>query len=355
MPLDAFCTMIPQQIVTALRSPELIKIYLNDGKNKQTILLQETIENISFPAQLPVDAEQDSQNLATTGIIILPLSGGGRGPVINEGEVVSPGLLVSLLTDAISEAQLRPELNARLNNIPLTIPNRRSQEGYAAHNDVVILDRDWAGRLPRIALDVFGGTLQHRVETIVGGITYVEFPPQEIFYGHSGFTNGDRFTVKAAILEKVAPVVVNLNWTPAPVVGPPVTALTVNSVVTNTTLTCMGLRIQGLLSLARTAAYAVAGTMQAQILVDGGSWVTFAEIHWDFAATGNGTCSEKFDVMLAYDQAQHSYQFRGRMVVDSDEEINRQLTGSIQIFTVTEIGSGSVLSNDLLLKWACKD
>lgn len=341
--------------VKPVASHEPFHIHVLGQSVDPVILSQETLETIALPAMLPISHDNQIPDVTAAAMLVLPLSGGGRGPVINYGEVISPGLLLSLLTGALSETQLRPELNTRLNNIPLPIPNRRAQDGYAGHNDLVILDHDWAGRLPRIELNLSGGTLQHRIETQIDGITYVEFPPQELVYGHSGFVNGDRFTVKAAILEKVAPVVVDLSWAPAAVVGPPVTAVTASSTVTNTTLACMALRIQGMLSLARTAAYAVAGTMQAQISVDGGAWITFAEIHWDFAATGNGTCSEKFDVMLAYDRAQHSYQFRGRMIVDSDEEANRQLTGSIQISTVTEIGSGTVLSNDLLLKWACKD
>lgn len=353
-------TCVIEHSVTTARVPlNQPQIHVMDNLDEQIILIQETMEEISCPAQIQVSGEMSEKDIEAAGMLVFPFTGGGRGPVINYGETITIALLLSLLVDAISEEQLSEDLNARLDAIPSLRPNSKAQEGYASHNDLVILDHDWFGRPPKISLELSHGQLMKTTQTVVGidpdCITYVEVPEQEIIYGHTGFMLGNQFTVKAAIVGKEGHVTIPIDWAPDSITGPPVTNLTTLSPVFMTSEACIGMRIQGSLTVANTAAYEVSGTMYAQMSVDGGPWVDIAGLSWTFGADEATPVTEKFDTLVAYDQVQHTYQFRGRLVTDSNEEINRDLTGSIQVDTLTESGSGPVLSNALQLKWSCKE
>lgn len=323
------------------------------GTGAEQVLPFDQIGGIVYPVGGP--SQGHDANSLQHGVQILPLTGGGRGPVINNGEIITIGLLKSLLAGLLSETEFTEELKARLDKIPYTMPNTKNQTGYATHNDTIVLSHDWSGYPPQIDLELSQGVMTGITNSDVDGITYVEIPDQEIIFGHTGIVNDKQFTVKAAILEKSDPVVVPLAWSPANIVGPPITALTTISPSTNTTYNCMGLRVKGTLGLMNSDPYEVAGTMYAQLRVDGGTWVSIAAFHWHFAEQDSGSLTEDFDVIMAYDQGAHTYEFRGYLVTDSGDEASRQLTGSIQIATVGEIGSGTILSNDLQLKWSAKE
>jgi len=356
MPTLSF--IVDNQNIVACTPVEQARLYIKDGSNDYEIILQEELGNISFPVQLKINPITQKKIDSAAGIVVLPMTGGGRGPIINYGETITTSLLLELLQSAISSELFRPELVALLDNIPRPVPNSRVQRGYATHNDTIILNHDWSGRPPKIEISLSHGQIVKKTEklaTDIIGVDYVEIPDQEIIYGHSGLVNNHEFTVKAAILEKSAPVIIPLDWAPTEIVGPPVSVETEHSVETSTTYPCMGLRIQGMLGLTNTTAYDVAGTIYAQISVDSGPWINIAELYWFFEADDYEFISEKFDEIMTYDQSHHSYQFRGLLVIDSDEEPNRRLTGSITIDTVAEMGAGNIVSNDLQLKWTCKE
>lgn len=352
-------SVVDSSVITALTSNDQPKIHVLTEGTEREILLQESIGNILFPAQLDIKLRESEKDLGVAGLVVLPLEGGGRGPIINHGETITLSLLFSLLANALTKNQLGPELISYLDRIPKALPNTKEQSGYGSHDDVIVLNHDWSGHPPMIELMLAQGPMINIIHTQVGidpdCITYVEIPQQEIIYGHTGVVTDNTFTIKAAILEKAVPVLKTINWTAADITGPPLTVLTTESPVTNTTNACMGLRIKGVLGLSNNTVHAVAGAMYAQMSVDAEPWVSIAVIHWNFDDNDGGIVSEKFDVIMAYNQSAHSYKFRGYLVVDSDDEPNRQLTGSISIDTVTESGSGTILSNDLLLKWSSKE
>jgi hypothetical protein len=125
--------------------------------------------------------------------------------------------------------------------------------------------------------------------------------------------------------------------------------------VTVTTIDCIGFRITGTLTLTNSLAYDVDGTMFAQISIDSGAWVNIARLRWNFIDGATGVITENFDSFIMSDPSSHTYKFRGQLLVESDEEPNRELTGSIHIYTVTETGTGSLLSNGPKLKWRSKE
>jgi len=349
-----------RSVVTALQPVNQPKLYVVKDSAEREISLQETLGELSYPlatTSLQVGSEKD---LGTAGgLVVVPLVGGGRGPIINYGETITLSLLFSLLANALTKDQLSPALLTQLDQIVSGMPNTKDQYGYATHNETVVLSHLWTGYPPIIEISPAPGPALNIIHTVVGEdpdcITYVEIPRQELVYGHSGVVNHQQFTVRAAILEKTEPLVKEIDWAPAGVIGPPLTALTALSLVSNTTAACMGLRIKGSLSLTNFLAYAVSGAMYAQMSVDSGPWVNVAALHWSFKENESITVSEYFDEILVFDHSQHSYQFRGQLVTISGEETERELIGSLHIGTVTEFGSGAVLSNDLLVKWASKE
>ena len=136
--------------ITVCAPANQTRIHVLDGGGATLLLQQETLEEIPFPAQLALEPSGIAQDIAAAGVVVIPFPGGGRGPIINFGEVVSLELLHGLLLGSLAESHLRPELQARLDTIPLPIPNSKAQQGYATHNDLIILDNDWSGRPPKI-------------------------------------------------------------------------------------------------------------------------------------------------------------------------------------------------------------
>jgi len=345
--------------VTALTSAEPPRLYVVQGNEEREILPQVSVGELTLPALAAVVADTPAKNLGTAGLVVLALEGGGRGPIINHGETITLSLLLSLLQQTIGKEQLHPSLVAELDRIGEEMPNTKEQFGYATHNDMIVLSHSWTGYPPVIELQLAPGSMTHVTFTPAGpdpdDIVYVEVPQQEIVFGHTGVINHGQFTIKAAILEKSEPTVKSIDWFPAAVTGPPLLALTAVSENFYTTRACMGLRIKGSVTVTNQKEFAVSGTMYAQMSVDAGPWVDIATLHHNFKAMKTGNVTEAFDTILAYDRAQHTYKFRGKLVTQSGEEIEREILGSIQIHSVTEFGSGTVLSNDLLIKWASKE
>jgi len=331
------------------------KIYANNIKEKQQIVLNDFLGDIALPAQIA----PDDIDANTASVVILPLTGGGRGPVINNGETITTELLKTLLTNVITTNELGTDLNTLLGYIPVAKANSKEQEGFATHNDIITLSHDWSGYPPKIELSLAFGSIINVVNTQVGVdptcITYFEVPQQEILFGHSGIVNDNQFTIKAAILEKSSPVINTLNWSPADIVGPPLTAITTESPLTNTTVDCVGFRVKGTLGVSNNLSYSVDGTMFAQVSIDSNNWVNLARFRWRFEDNDTGIKTENFDSFIMVDQTAHDYKFRGYLILESDDELNRELTGSIHIDTVAEVGSGTILSNDVQLKWRAKE
>jgi len=351
--------VVDTSATTALVPSYFSKLYVVTNDVSQEIFLEEKIGQLSFPAQQKLDTKSPEQDLGYAGLVVVPIEGGGRGPIINYGETITRTLLFSLLNNTLTKDQFGPELLAYLDRIPYGMPNTKDQHGYATHNELITLNHYWAGYPPIIELSIAPGSFMHVIHTQVGidpdCITYVEIPKQEAIYGHSGVINGHQFMIRAAILEKADPNTKFLNWVPPVIKGPPLTVLTAESTVTNTTVNCMGLRIKGKVGLTNNLAYEVSGAMYAQMSVDNGPWVNIAVLHWHFKENNSEYIEEKFDEILVYNHTNHHYKFRGRLVTNPSDEVNRELTGHIHIDTVTEFGSGEVLSNDLLIKWASKE
>ena len=351
--------VVDTSVTTSLVPSNQPKLYVVTNDTQREIFLEEKIGQLSFPVQHNIAIKNLEKDLGYAGLVVVPIEGGGRGPIINYGETITLSLLFSLLNNTLTKEQLSPELLGYLDRIPYDMPNIKDQHGYASHNELITLNHSWAGYPPIIELSIAPGSFMHVIHTQVGVdpncITYVEIPKQEAVYGHSGVVNNNQFIIKAAILEKTDPITKSLNWVPPAIKGPPLTILTEESLTTNTTIGCMGLRIKGKIGLTNELVYEVSGAMYAQVSVDDGPWVNIAVLHWHFKENNSGLIEEKFDEIFVYDHMNHHYKFRGRLVTNSSDEVNRELTGHIHIDTVTEFGSGEVLSNDLLIKWASKE
>lgn len=351
--------LIDTSRVTGLKTPgQMYRLFAMQGGSEQELLLQEAVGSMVLPvATLERSSLAYERTFGSTGLQTLIMEGGGRGPIINYGETVTLAMLLPLLSQALQREQLHPKLIEELDNITSLVSNTQEQSGYAKHNDVITLD---AGSvyLPAIRLEPAPGTQMHITHTHVGEepncITYVEIPQQEFIFGHGGVVNR-QFTVKAAILEKALPTVVSLGWTPAPVAGPPLSILTTESVPVVTAVNCMGLRVKGNLTLTNNKGLAVSGAMYAQIQVDGGAWTSIAMLHKGFPADVADSVTTSFDIILAYDQEPHTYKFRGQLITESGLEVERELIGGLSIDTVTEFGSGAVLSYEPLLRWDSKE
>jgi hypothetical protein len=350
--------LISDNVYIAPQLVEPLRVHVQDDEHQQ-IILQESIANLHFPAQMRIQQQELPKDLGAAGLIVLPIMGGGRGPVINNGETITSGLLLSLLTGAIGEEQLTPEFINKLSHIIAGVPNSKNQEGYGKHNDVITLDHDWSGYPPIISVELAPGEQTAIIQTQVGTepdcYTFIDIPQQEILYGHTGIVDDNQFTLKAAILTKSDPTVMTLDWSPTSIIGPPITNLTTESSVITTTLDCMGLKVNGTITLVNSLAYDVDGTMFVQMSIDNGDWINIARLRWNFTDGATGVIIENFDSFIMRDQSSHTYKFRGQLLVESSTEVNRKLTGSIHIDTVTEIGAGSLLSNDPKLKWKSKE
>ena len=323
-----------------------------EGSRVLQILEPVSLKQVPVPMLL---TGSNSKALTSPSVVFLPVDGGGRGPVINNGQVIDLALLLTLLDSSISESQLTAGLNARLDALPSIRENNRSQAGIGTHDDTITLDFPWADKVPIIDLTVAPGRSTTQKVTTVVDIDYVQIPEQEMIFGHTGIVVDNQFTIKAAILEYAAPTDVVVNWSPADIVCPPATALSTESIEHNTAVNCMGFRVTGSIGLASTASPAVAGAMYLQMQVDGGAWVTVTQLWRSFDVDDATPVSVNFDEFIVADQAAHTYKFRGYLVIDPDADATRELTGSITVDTVAESGSGTILSNDLLVKWSAKE
>ena len=358
---NVFIHIPPTPITDLLLSPIQTKIYARDNSQVPVVHLQELAGIIPFPvSEQIIDREKQNPSMqATPGIVVLPIEGGGRGPVINYGEVISTGLLLELLTGVLGEAQLSAALQTRLDNITAVLAasadaGRKTQGGYATHNETIVLGGSWLVRPPKIELAYAQGALCKTIKKTVNGIVRVIVPNQEIVYGHSGLVNGNQFTVKAAILVYDPKMLVPVSWQSETIVAQP-TGVSIASPVVNTTKACMGLEVRGAMTLESTAVPGVSGTIYAQINVDG-YWATIAEFSHRFDANDNGVpVTREFSAITAYDQNPHVYKFRAYIVEEASDDVSSELTGSISISTVAESGSGEVLSNDLQIKWSAKE
>lgn len=350
----------PFQQVTVKPDGLFLRICVISKDSERELLLQQACGELTVPMPvLDSHALQRERELGTAGLQVLALEGGGRGPIINEGETITLALLKELLSATITRNELHADLLAELARIPLLRPNTKEQNGYASHNETVSLNHNWLEYPPNIEMQPAPGTQMYVKHTHVGiepdCITYVEIPQQELIYGHSGIVNQQEFTVKAAILEKAAPIVRTLDWTPASITGPPLIGVTTESPAITTSVACMGLRIRGGMTLQNGNAYAVTGALFVQMQIDSAPWVNLAVLHYNFKENLQSTVSEAFDTILVFDQTAHTYKFRGRLVVESDENSGRLLSGSLSVNTVTEFGSGTILSHDPLIQWASKE
>lgn len=468
--------------ITSIVPANSPKIDVINAADLTTVYLQENIGSLPFPAQERIKQPTSDGLYSATGIVVLPVEGGGRGPTITSGEEITTGMLLGLLNSSLSENEFNQDVNdtldiiysnqtiiASLNtttnqhsedialiledlattptdgtienltneldettntantalaatvvntaqisvlsssqdqnildiedntgavaslastvstnsslyeNLAIEVSSQttaistntsdvaninsilgivgtstnKDQSGYATDGDIILLDFTWPSRTPLIDLIHSHGLVIKNPVTV----------DQEIVYGHTGIiltANPDefQFTVKAALLEYAAPTDVILNWTPANITAayPPGTATeTALSSITNTTLNCMGFRVKGTIGLSNIAAAGVSGTMYAQMSVDGGSWFNIAELFKLFD-TNDGVWTElNFDVLLAYGQAAHTYQFRGQVIIDLAEDATRELTGALHIDNIVESGSGTILSNNLQIKWSAKE
>jgi len=335
-------------------SEEPLKIHVIQ-KNNTELLIQDFIANISYPIQSSITPTQQYKNLTSAGVVVLPIENGGRGPIINYGEAITIGLLLDTLVGALGEDHLHAELKKKINSF--ITKNSKNQYGYASHNDTVTLNNNWVGYFPDVVLGFGYGETFSVTKTIVGEepdcVEYREIHDQECIFGHSGLLNNQSFTIKAAILTKAPHTLFDISWVPATISGVVANQTTESSVYQATN--CMGLRVKGTVGLVNPREYDVSGIMLVQISVDDGSWRNIAGLRWSFKANENLAVEEDFDVLLAYDQDDHNYKFRGYLIVDSDEEPNRLLTGFLNVDTVTQVGSGTILSNDLVIKWTSKE
>jgi hypothetical protein len=247
-------------------------------------------------------------------------------------------------------------INASLGNA--TSSTSRKQEGFAIDGDIIHINYEWTVNRP-----VFHLYPSHGV-SVVNPVTV----DQELIFGHTGLVPDVddykyMFGIHAAICEYAAPTVVALDWRPTNPIGiyPPGTEVPSDtSTITTTTNNCIGLRVKGELGLYNDAAAGVGGYIYAQIAVDtptGGTpeWINIAELYAYFPGDDEDWVESSFDVQLAYTQAQHTYQFRALIVTNYAGDNTRELTGAIHIDTVTESGSGTVLSTAPIIKWQVED
>lgn len=234
-----------------------------------------------------------------------------------------------------------------------------TQEGYATHQETILLHNLWEKNKPTIDLNYSHGT------TFVSSGAAVD---QEVLYGYEGLMETAledeyQFTVNAAILEKAAPTVIALAWEPDVIagLGPDNTETATDlSSVTTTTADCMGLRIKGIVGLNDTVIGGVSGRMYAQMAIDTPTgvdpvWITISEIYVLFNNIGPDWVESRFDKQFVFPQGEHTYQFRGLFVMDYAPVTNAELNAAITILSVTESGTGAILSNDLQIKWSAKD
>lgn len=294
-------------------------------------------------------------------MVILPIEGGGRGAVVNNGQTIDLTLLLSLLADAIGESQLTAALNTRLDAIPDLRRNDRNQSGYGKPTNQIVLDDPWADRVPTIEVVPASGRTVVTSQTQVGVdpdcVTYFDLLDHEIIFGHSGVHSGNRFYLNGAILSYAAPTEgIPILYDSTSAIGPPsLSVITDESPLFNTVADCMGIRAQGILSLQSTASPKVKGTIHLQVSVDAGDWVTMAQFYGAFDADDNGIRNRSYDEMLVFPQGPHSYKFRGLLIVESGEDETRRLTASVGVTMVDESGSGSIISNDIRLRWSAKE
>lgn len=334
--------------------------------------------------------------LSRAPIQLLPLSG-GRGPVVNEGQTITSGLLKILLADVLTETELHPDLRNRLDLIEANIATLEQnvdlinadladstdiidlindelatavkithdpQTGYVTHNETINLDFTWPLIPPLIEMDPAAGMIISQEEDQGEiAIHYVEIPTQELVYGHTGVLPGAaadtyKFTAKAALLEYQAPVVNPVAWTSGDLSLFGMSAasqVTGNSSLESTSVPCMGFRIQGKMYLRNAGGTKANGYLYVQMNMDGAGWVDVARFKTLFEEGDTTQISKTFDVLMAADQSSHNYQFRGRLVLMEDDDPNRNIVGSVSVTSVTERGAGTILNNNIHLKWTTKE
>ena len=294
----------------------------------------------------------------------------------NLSEINDIDAAMSLLADTVSGSDSRVDSmeiavaghTANINNNTQSIVNlnavigsssqstTKDQYGYATDAETIIVGYLWPAIPPRLNLNYSHGL------TVVNPVTIA----QELVYGHSGVVETAtedeyQFTVNAAILEYAAPTVVTLNWQPADVIvefpaGD--STGTVESTDTDCTNDCMGLRVKGTIGVVNTVIGGVSGRMYAQIAIDtvtDPEWITIDHVYAYFSNAEGVWVERNFDIQLALPQGPHKYRFRGLLVMEYAPDDARELTGAIHIDTVTESGSGLILSNDLQIKWAIEE
>jgi len=118
-------TVISSTEVTTLLPIKQPRLYWAQDQDAPELLLQESMGELSFPALIPMKTCEQERSLGAAGMVVVPIEGGGRGPIINHGETITLSLLLTALTGALGTEQLSPELLAHLERIAEEMPNTK--------------------------------------------------------------------------------------------------------------------------------------------------------------------------------------------------------------------------------------
>lgn len=240
------------------------------------------------------------------------------------------------------------------NNLGLSAdPYIKDQQGLCTNADTVLLDFEWLEDEPKLTVKYSQG--------ITCDPTNVN--PQEIICGHSGLVPGINantleFTAYAALLEKSAPVESLLDWTPPPIAsGYPAGTSTTGEESTEetTSAACMGLRVQGFVGLSNSIDLGTEGKVYVEMQVDGGDWFIIDTFKVLFKDATGAWITRNFDKLFVFDQIVHTYKFRYHILSKVMPETSSIINGALHIDKITEIGFGTVISNDIYMDWIVEE
>lgn len=108
--------IVEPPIITVVLPNDRPKIHVHYPDLPPEITLQERFGGLSFPVGdvLNVPKRTMAEGEHMSGVVIIPMEG-GRGPTVRNGEALTTGMLLDLLTDKLAEAEFTPALRARLN------------------------------------------------------------------------------------------------------------------------------------------------------------------------------------------------------------------------------------------------
>ena len=228
-----------------------------------------------------------------------------------------------------------------------------SQNGIGTDGEEIILDPNWVSGKPFVDVNFAYGT---------SNLGYV-VSEQEVLCGHSGVfhtANEGEYKFKLFTgLYEVGPITDNaMNFTPPTVAAnaPEGTVVyTDESAEQATIIESAMLRIKGNIHIANSGPPGSAGQITLQINVDNTEWVDIDTLFMYFSTTDTIGVDKVIDKAFTFEQTDHTYKLRGKLVLKTAPYANMFVEGSIIVDTVIERGTGVKLSSNVFAKWIAKD